>query len=88
MDALDADKTPLRSRKNELMCRDLVQFVPFQNFANQHYSAQAEAVVEELPRRLCGWAEMNGIQPTSFYNEIQTIEKMIRRSHIRSNLSH
>jgi len=64
MDVLDADDEPLVSSKGEKMCRDLVQFVPFSRFANQHPSALAAAVLDEVPRQLVEWAELNGIRPT------------------------
>ncbi|KAH0786371.1 Copine family protein [Histomonas meleagridis] len=63
MDVLDADDTPLVSRSGFKMVRDLVQFVPFNKFVNQHYSVLAAAVLEEVPRQLCEWAEMNGVRP-------------------------
>jgi hypothetical protein len=63
MDVLDADEVPLVSRRGEKMCRDLVQFVPFNKFARQHYSVLAAEVLDEVPRQLCEWAEMNGVRP-------------------------
>jgi vacuolar-type H+-ATPase subunit F/Vma7 len=65
MDVLDADDVPLVDRAGHKMCRDLVQFVPFNEFADKHYSALATAVLEEIPRQLCEWAEMNGVYPQS-----------------------
>jgi hypothetical protein len=63
MDVLDADDVPLVSRTGVKMCRDLVQFVPFSKFANRHYSVLAQEVLDEIPRQLCEWAEMNGVYP-------------------------
>jgi vacuolar-type H+-ATPase subunit F/Vma7 len=63
MDVLDADDVPLVSRRGVRMCRDLVQFVPFRQFANKHYSILAQEVLDEVPRQVCEWAEMNGIYP-------------------------
>jgi hypothetical protein len=63
MDVLDADDVPLLSRSGHKMCRDLVQFVPFNRFTNRHYSVLAAEVLEEIPRQLCQWAEMNGVYP-------------------------
>lgn len=63
MDVLDADDVPLVSRSGYKMCRDLVQFVPFNKFANKHYSILASEVLEEIPRQLVEWAEMNGVRP-------------------------
>lgn len=64
MDILDADDSPLISRTGEKECRDLVQFVPFNKFANLHYSLLAAEVLEEVPRQLMEWAEMNGVRPS------------------------
>jgi hypothetical protein len=63
MDVLDADDEPLVSRSGYTMCRDLVPFVPFNSFANKHYSILAQEVLDEIPMQLCEWAEMNGIYP-------------------------
>jgi vacuolar-type H+-ATPase subunit F/Vma7 len=63
MDVLDADDEPLVSRAGYTMCRDLVQFVPYNKFANKHYSILAQEVLDEIPRQLCEWAEMNGVYP-------------------------
>ena len=63
MDRLDADDVPLVSRGGHKMVRDLVQFVPFNKFANAHYSMLASEVLEEVPRQLCDWARMNGVRP-------------------------
>ena len=64
MDVLDADDVPLVSRAGYTMERDLVQFVPFNQFANKHYSVLAAEVLDEVPRQLVEWAELNGIRPT------------------------
>jgi vacuolar-type H+-ATPase subunit F/Vma7 len=63
MEVLDADDEPLVARTGYTMCRDLVQFVPFNKFANKHYSILAQEVLDEIPRQLCEWAEMNGVYP-------------------------
>ena len=65
MNVLDADDVPLVSRAGYTMERDLVQFVPFNNFANQHYSVLAAEVLDEIPRQLVEWAEMNGVRPNA-----------------------
>ena len=63
MDELDADEVPLVSTTGRKMERDLVQFVPFRDFVNKHYSLLAAAVLDEVPRQLVEWAELNGIRP-------------------------
>merc|ERR1712154_38106 len=37
MDKLDADDEPLRSSQGQVMKRDIVQFVPFNDFAQSHF---------------------------------------------------
>ena len=64
MDTLDADDEPLVSRAGKKMERDLVQFVPFNKYQNVHYSQLATEVLDEVPRQLCEWAEMNGVRPS------------------------
>lgn len=51
MDALDSDKQLLtyRGKKAE---RDIVQFVPFRNYRQQHYSALARDVCAEIPAQV------------------------------------
>jgi hypothetical protein len=63
MDILDADDRALISSRGQKMCRDLVQFVPFNKFADKHYSALAQEVLDEVPRQVCEWAERNGVYP-------------------------
>ena len=63
MEVLDADDEPLVSRSGRKMERDLVQFVPFEKFANKHPSLLAAEVLAEIPRQVVEWAEMNGVSP-------------------------
>lgn len=63
MNVLDADDEPLVSRNGTRESRDLVQFVPFNKFAKMHYSILATQVLDEIPRQVCEWAEMNNVRP-------------------------
>lgn len=63
MNVLDADDEPLVHSNGTKMVRDIVQFVPFINFKNKHYSALAVEVLAEIPGQICQWAENNGIRP-------------------------
>lgn len=63
MDILDADDIPLVSRAGKKMERDLVQFVPFEQFKNLHPTVLASQVLEEIPRQVTEWAELNDIHP-------------------------
>jgi hypothetical protein len=62
MDVLDADDVPLVSSWGETMKRDIVQFVPFNKFANNPLALR-EAVLEELPNQVISFAKMKGIRP-------------------------
>jgi hypothetical protein len=63
MRALDADENQLVSRQGRKMARDIVQFVPFRKFANQHYSKLAAEVLAEIPKQFIEWANFHGILP-------------------------
>jgi hypothetical protein len=62
MDILDADEHPLYDRKNRKADRDLVQFVPFNNFKNNPQKL-AEQVLEEIPRQVVEYYQHNHIEP-------------------------
>ncbi len=59
-----ADDEPLRhSQSGKLMERDIVQFVPFNDFKNQHMSAIAKETLEEVPGQVTSFMAMHGISP-------------------------
>ena len=62
MDILDADENPLYDRRGRKADRDLVQFVPFNNFRNNP-PRLAEEVLEEVPRQVVEYYQHKGIQP-------------------------
>ena len=50
---LDADDDPLRhSRSGKCMERDIVQFVPFNEFKDKHMGAIARETLEEIPAQV------------------------------------
>jgi hypothetical protein len=63
MDVLDADEKPLRSSAGVLMKRDIVQFVPFRDFANKSPQALAAEVLEEVPRQVDEFCRSHGFIP-------------------------
>lgn len=63
MDILDADENPLFDRNNRKAARDLVQFVPFYKYQNDGEKL-AEQVLEEVPRQVCEYYQMNNIIPS------------------------
>eukprot|EP00826_Nyctotherus_ovalis_P063437 TRINITY_DN9305_c0_g1_i11.p1 TRINITY_DN9305_c0_g1~~TRINITY_DN9305_c0_g1_i11.p1 ORF type:complete len:602 (-),score=182.36 TRINITY_DN9305_c0_g1_i11:111-1916(-) len=63
MKILDADDVPLYSKKlNKKMERDIVQFVPFNDFKNDHVKL-AKETLEEVPRQLVSYMNSKGIPP-------------------------
>lgn len=71
MEALDADQTPITNSKGQPMSRDIVQFVPFNKFANHPIMLRHE-VLEELPE-----------QVTSFYHKKGPLPRKTRMSIFR-----
>ena len=64
MEILDADDNPLRhSHTGKVMQRDIVQFVPFNDFKNQHISAIARETLEEVPGQVTSFMSMRNIYP-------------------------
>ena len=62
MDILDADENPLYDRRKRKADRDLVQFVPFNQFKNDP-AKLAEQVLEEVPRQVVEYYQHKGIKP-------------------------
>ena len=63
MDQLDADETPLRSSRGQVMKRDIVQFVPFNDFRNSSPAALAAEVLEEVPRQVNEFCVSRNFRP-------------------------
>ncbi|KAG2378434.1 hypothetical protein C9374_008073 [Naegleria lovaniensis] len=63
MDVLDADETPLVSSRGVKMSRDIVQFVPFNNFKNAHPSVLAQQVLQEVPNQFLSYMKQHNILP-------------------------
>ncbi|KAL9649914.1 hypothetical protein ABK040_011387 [Willaertia magna] len=76
MDVLDADDNPLVSRGVK-MSRDIVQFVPFNNYKNAHPSLLAKEVLAEVPTQFLSYMQQHNIKPKppievqSFYGGLQ-----------------
>ncbi len=62
MDILDADENPLFNSNGVKAARDLVQFVPFNKYENND-KLLAEQVLEEIPRQIEEYFQMNNISP-------------------------
>ncbi|EAY06576.1 Copine family protein [Trichomonas vaginalis G3] len=64
MDRLDADEVPLRATNGQVMKRDIVQFVPFREFASRGGPALAAEVLEEVPRQVDEFCHLVNFVPT------------------------
>ena len=62
MDVLDADVIPLYDSTGRKADRDLVQFVPYNQFKDNP-QLLAEQVLEEIPRQVVEYYQHKGIQP-------------------------
>ena len=62
MDILDGDTDPLISTDRKVRLRDLVQFVPFNNYRNDPIKL-AEEVLEEIPRQIVEYYQHQNIPP-------------------------
>ncbi|KAJ6253473.1 copine [Anaeramoeba flamelloides] len=63
MDVLDADEVPLKSSKGQVMKRDIVNFIPYNEYINKSQSLFAKAVLEEIPLQVTSYFKMKGIVP-------------------------
>ena len=63
MNILDADETPLVSSTGVRMSRDIVQFVPFNNYKNSHPSVLAQEVLKEIPTQFLSYMKAHRIEP-------------------------
>jgi hypothetical protein len=68
MDILDADENPLYDKNHRKADRDLVQFVPFNQFKNDPPKL-AEQVLEEIPRQVVEYYQHKGIKPVEDKDE-------------------
>ena len=63
MDELDADEVPLYSQMyKKQMSADIVQFVPFRDFANNPMQL-AKETLEEVPGQMLNYFRRKGIRP-------------------------
>ncbi|KAJ3603299.1 hypothetical protein NHX12_031041 [Muraenolepis orangiensis] len=64
MELLDGDDGLLRSAGGEAVARDIVQFVPYRQFADGPREALAKSVLAEVPNQLVSYFKMMGLEPT------------------------
>ncbi|XP_053573336.1 copine-1, partial [Bombina bombina] len=63
MEFLDGDNGVLKSSNGETAARDIVQFVPFQQFQNAPREALTQAVLAEVPKQLVSYFKLLGLAP-------------------------
>jgi hypothetical protein len=77
MDILDADKNPLYSKASRTyQTRDIVQFVPFRDYAHDP-SGLAKEVLREIPNQLVSYFQGQRIVPNP-PNPMLRQQKMIK----------
>ncbi|KAL4648920.1 RNA-binding protein 12-like [Arapaima gigas] len=65
MEFLDGDNGVLKSLTGEAVARDIVQFVPFRQFANAPKEALAQSVLAEVPSQLVSYFKMMNLTPVN-----------------------
>ncbi|XP_038871523.1 copine-3-like [Salvelinus namaycush] len=65
MELLDGDEGILKSLSGEPVARDIVQFVPFRQFANEPKEALAQSVLAEVPNQLVSYFKMLKLDPVN-----------------------
>ncbi|KAM9307867.1 copine-3 [Gastrophryne carolinensis] len=63
MEFLDGDDGGLRAPSGEMAIRDIVQFVPFRNFAQAPKEALAQSVLAEVPQQVVSYFNMYKLKP-------------------------
>jgi hypothetical protein len=63
MDELDGDAEPLMSSRGVRASRDIVQFVPFRQFAGANQFRLAQEVLAEVPRQVHEYCSTYGFSP-------------------------
>uniref|UniRef100_A0AAX7TUT0 Copine-3 n=1 Tax=Astatotilapia calliptera TaxID=8154 RepID=A0AAX7TUT0_ASTCA len=63
MELLDGDDGVLRSTTGESVARDIVQFVPYRQFADAPQAALAQSVLAEVPNQLVSYFKTRGLDP-------------------------
>ena len=84
MEILDGDEVPLISSIGERRMRDLVQFVPFNKFKNDENKLSKE-VLEEIPRQIVDYYQMNNLDPKNIKEQISKNNKNEYPSFIDEN---
>eukprot|EP01029_Cantina_marsupialis_P019370 TRINITY_DN449_c1_g1_i3.p1 TRINITY_DN449_c1_g1~~TRINITY_DN449_c1_g1_i3.p1 ORF type:complete len:392 (-),score=129.42 TRINITY_DN449_c1_g1_i3:242-1417(-) len=65
MEVLDADDTPLVDKHGQKMKSDIVQFVPFRDFKDSHFSRLSKETLAEIPGQIISYFKRKGIKPNN-----------------------
>ncbi|TRY91499.1 hypothetical protein DNTS_029474 [Danionella cerebrum] len=65
MEFLDGDNGVLKSLTGEPVARDIVQFVPFKQFANAPKEALSQSVLAEVPNQLVTYFKLRNLPPVN-----------------------
>ncbi|XP_072521781.1 copine-1 isoform X3 [Salminus brasiliensis] len=65
MEVLDGDNGVLKAPTGEPVARDIVQFVPFKNFASAPRESLAQTVLAEVPNQLVSYFKMRNLSPVN-----------------------
>lgn len=76
MEYLDADDEPLVSSDGKMMKRDIVQFVPFNEFKDAHPIVFAKEVLEEIPDQVTSYMAQHGIKPLGWKPRADDIARL------------
>lgn len=76
MEYLDADDVPLRHSNGQMMKRDIVQFVPYNEFRNAHPTLFTKEVLEELPDQITSYMAQKGHHPIGWQTRVEDEERM------------
>merc|ERR1719316_954382 len=76
MDELDADDHPLYSKTDKrYMSRDIVQFVPFNDYKDKTYHELAMATLDEIPREVVNYFTREQVPPLKAAGALRAISK-------------
>jgi hypothetical protein len=86
MNILDGDGMALRSSNGQIAARDIVQFVPFRDFASRGIAELAAEVLRELPNQITDFFSRVGkapnqpivVSPTQYTQMISGVQGMFQ----------
>lgn len=86
MEYLDADDEPLISTEGVKMKRDIVQFVPFNEFKNSHPTLFSKEVLAEIPDQVTSYMAQHNFKPLNWQARPEEVQRM-RRYNSQASIS-